>query len=197
MPVDRVYLESIRELEEENKVEFPKEVIHAFAEKTWTCADYSIYADQVFHASCSVEGIPHLDRYNFFNNYYNYTENLSGLETTKKELYKKCIPLPQKCFIKLDTKTFDEPREYYVTLDKEGDYWCWDMGSNKSWFSPILCLYNEKTTRYFDASYSMNHKDESGVTCEYILDSGDGDFSFDLTQRENNKIIWEDDEKVM
>ena len=46
MSLDYIYLQSIRELEEENKVEFPRDVVNAFAVKNFTC-EYNKYSDQV------------------------------------------------------------------------------------------------------------------------------------------------------
>ena len=190
MPLDQIYLQSIKELEEENNVEFPKELVLAFAEKKFTC-EYDIYSDQVYHGAHSIEESSWFYRYNFFRNYYN--SKLNGLETTKKELYKKSIPLPQKAFITLNVE-YDEPTELYVRLNKDGDYWCWEMGSNRGYFSPILCLYNVNRTRFFDAWYGTGEKDENDMVCDYVL-NGD-EISFDLTLRDNNKLLWEDDEKI-
>jgi hypothetical protein len=83
MSLDYMYLQSIRELEQENNVEFPRDVVNAFAMKNFTC-DYDVYCDQVYYGAHSVVSIsiPHLDRYNFFRNYFGV--ELSGKETCKK-----------------------------------------------------------------------------------------------------------------
>ena len=191
MPIDRVYQESIRELEEENNVEFPKDLVNAFAEKTFTCV-YDPYSDQVYHGAHSVGKSSWFDRYNFFHNYCR--SESTGEVSSKKELYKKSIPLPQKAFIKLSVD-YNKTKNLYFKLDKDGDYWCWEMGSNKCWFSPILCLYNSNRVRYFDAWYGRGEKDENDMVCDYVCQADD-EYAFDLTLRDNRKVLWEDDEKI-
>uniref|UniRef100_A0A6C0KST0 Uncharacterized protein n=1 Tax=viral metagenome TaxID=1070528 RepID=A0A6C0KST0_9ZZZZ len=68
MHVDKVYLQSIRELEAEKNVMFPKHIINEFSEKIWMSTDYHIYVNQCYYAAHSVEG-SEIYWYNFFKNY--------------------------------------------------------------------------------------------------------------------------------
>ena len=68
MHVDKVYLQSIRELEAEKNVVFPKHIINEFSEKIWMSTDYHIYVNQYYYAAHSVEG-SEIYWYNFFKNY--------------------------------------------------------------------------------------------------------------------------------
>jgi hypothetical protein len=67
------------------------------------------------------------------------------------------------------------------------------MGSNRGFFQPIICLYNLDKVRYFDAWHGDEEKDENGVPFDYIKDR---EFLFDLNQRNDNKMMWEDDESL-